>query len=95
MTVGIRELKDNLSQFVRRVEAGERVQVTAHGRVVAELVPPASGARGRVVPRFEALVAAGIVVPAAEQGDPTAGWPVIRMAPGTALELLDEDRGES
>lgn len=95
MTVGIRELKDNLSHFVRRVEAGERVTVTANGRVVAELVPPAAGTRTRPVARFDALVAEGIVVPAEEQGDPTEGWPVIRMAPGSVRELLDEDRGEA
>src|SRR6185295_9025184 len=37
-STGIRELKDNLSRYIRRVEAGERVAITAHGRVVAELV---------------------------------------------------------
>jgi len=95
MTVGIRELKDNLSHFVRRVEAGERVQVTAHGRVVAELVPPTTVAGAGHVPKFEALVADGVVVPATEEGDPTEGWPVIRMAPGSARELIDADRGDA
>ena len=95
MTVGIRELKDNLSHFVRRVEAGERVTVTANGRVVAELVPPPGGTRARPVPRFDALVAEGIVVAPEEQGDPTEGWPIIRMAPGAVRALIDEDRGEA
>ena len=40
METGIRELKDNLSRYIRRIEAGEHVVVTAHGRIVAELVPP-------------------------------------------------------
>ena len=40
METGIRELKDNLSRYIRRIEAGERISVTVHGRVVAELVPP-------------------------------------------------------
>lgn len=39
-TVGIRELKNHLSAYVRRVEAGDIVIVTDRGRVVAELVPP-------------------------------------------------------
>ncbi len=39
-STGIRELKDNLSRYIRRVEAGERIEITAHDRVVAELVPP-------------------------------------------------------
>ncbi len=39
-TVGIRELKNKLSAYVRKVEAGDVVIVTDRGRVVAELVPP-------------------------------------------------------
>ena len=39
-TVGIRELKNKLSAYVRKVEAGDVVLVTDRGRVVAELVPP-------------------------------------------------------
>ena len=45
METGIRELKDNLSRYIRRIEAGERISVTAHGRVVAELVPPGTAPR--------------------------------------------------
>ena len=95
MAVGIKELKDKLSHYVRRVEAGERVAVTAHGRIVAELVPPASGSGRRPARRFDALVTAGILIPAAEAGDPTEGWPVIRLAPGTVRNLIDEDRGDA
>lgn len=95
MTVGIRELKNNLSQYVRRAEAGERVAVTAHGRVVAELVPPASGRGTRPGSRFEILVASGVVVPAAEDGDPTAGWPALRLPAGSVRTLIDEDRGDA
>ena len=39
-TVGIRELKNRLSAYIRKVEAGDVVIVTDRGRVVAELVPP-------------------------------------------------------
>ncbi len=95
MTVGIRELKDNLSHFVRRAEAGERVQVTAHGRVVAELVPPMPVAGTGPLSKFAALVAGGVVVPASEEGDPTEGWPVIKMPPGSARALIDADRGDA
>jgi prevent-host-death family protein len=38
--VGIRELKDKLSRYVRMAEAGDVVLVTDRGRIVAELVPP-------------------------------------------------------
>lgn len=89
---GIRELRDNLSRCIRRVEAGERIAVTAHGRVVAELVPP--GARAARKSRFDELVASGVVRPPVETGDPLEDWPDIRLPPGTAAELIDSDRGE-
>jgi prevent-host-death family protein len=93
MTVGIRELKNKLSHYVRKAEAGERVIVTAQGRIVAELVPRAAAATMRSGTRFDALVAEGVVVPASQHGDPTDGWPVIRMAPGSVRHLIIEDRG--
>ena len=37
--VGVRELKANLSAYLRRVQAGQRVTVTDRGRAIAELVP--------------------------------------------------------
>ena len=40
-TVGIRELKNQASELIRRVEAGEAIAITNHGRVVARLVPAA------------------------------------------------------
>ncbi len=95
MTAGIRELKDNLSRYIRRVEAGERIAITAHGRVVAELVPPATWSGARHRSRFDELVAAGVIRPPIDAGDPTEGWPDIQLPPGTAAELIDSDRGEA
>jgi antitoxin (DNA-binding transcriptional repressor) of toxin-antitoxin stability system len=89
-STGIRELKNNLSRYVRRVEAGERIAVTAHGRVVAELGPPAAPAAGR--DPVAALVSAGLARPPIEDGDPLADWPTIRLPRGTAATLLDADR---
>ena len=40
-TVGIRQLKAELSQHLRRVVAGETIQVTDRGRVIATLCPAA------------------------------------------------------
>jgi prevent-host-death family protein len=37
--VGVRELRQNLSVYLRRVEAGETLDVTEHGRPVARLEP--------------------------------------------------------
>ena len=45
-TVGIAELRQNLSRYLRRVEQGERLIVTDRNRPVAELGPPASSGAG-------------------------------------------------
>ena len=37
MEVSVRELRDHLSEYLRRVEAGEAFVVTSHGRAVARL----------------------------------------------------------
>lgn len=94
MATGIRELKDNLSRYIRRIESGERMSVTAHGRVVAELVPPGAGASGAPRSPFEELVAAGVIRVPVEAGDPLEDWPDIRLPTGTAADLINSDRGE-
>ena len=94
MHTGIRELKDNLSRYIRRIEAGERIAVTAHGRVVAELVPPSQSKAGPHS-HYDALVAAGVIRPALDDGDPLEDWPDIRLPAGTAAGLINSDRGEA
>jgi prevent-host-death family protein len=42
-TVGLKILKNKLSEYVRLAAAGETVLVTDRSRVVAELVPPRAG----------------------------------------------------
>jgi antitoxin (DNA-binding transcriptional repressor) of toxin-antitoxin stability system len=95
MEAGIRKLKDNLSRYIRRIESGERISVTAHGRVVAELVPPASGPRAARRSRFDELVASGVIRPPVEAGDPLEDWPDLRLPRGTAADLIDSDRGKA
>ena len=94
METGVRELKDNLSRYIRRIEAGERIAVTAHGRVVAELVPPTHASKGGRRP-YDELLAAGVIQAAIEDGDPLEDWPDIRLPRGTAAALIDSDRGEA
>lgn len=94
-STGIRELKDNLSRYIRRIEAGERIAITAHGRVVAELVPPGTTSRAGRRSRFDELVSAGVIRPPVEAGDLLEEWPDIRLPPGTAAALIDRDRGEA
>ncbi|TAL09086.1 MAG: type II toxin-antitoxin system prevent-host-death family antitoxin [Chloroflexota bacterium] len=37
--VGVAELKNNLSRYLRAAEAGETIEVTDHARALARLVP--------------------------------------------------------
>jgi prevent-host-death family protein len=92
-STGVRELKDNLSRYIRRVEAGERIAVTAHGRIVAELVPPET-TRQPHRNRWDELLAEGTLRAPLEAGDPFEDWPDIRLPRGTAAALIDADRGE-
>jgi prevent-host-death family protein len=95
MQTGVRELKDNLSKYIRRVEGGQRIAVTAHGRVVAHLVPPDTMTRTSPGSRWDGLIAAGTLRPPVEAGDPFEDWPDIRLPRGSAAELIDADRGEA
>lgn len=93
-STGIRELKDNLSRYIARAAAGERVVITDRGRPVAELGPPAKAvAYGS---RYAELVASGLIRPPLEKGDPMAGIMKLKLKlpKGTAKELIDADRGE-
>lgn len=97
-TVGIRELKDNLSEYIRQVERGRKVAVTSHGRVVAELVPPGTAdkpAKKKPLSRFEQLVAEGVIRPPLEDGDPLEddGWDIC-LPPGTVQEWSEWDKGD-
>jgi len=71
METGIRKLRDNLSRYIRRTEAGEVISVTAHGRVVAELVPPSTTSRVGRRSRYDELIATGVIRPALEGGIPS------------------------
>lgn len=59
MEVGIRELRNNLSQYLDRVRDGNELIVTDRGRAIARVLPM-SGER-----TLDTLIAAGIVTPPA------------------------------
>ena len=40
MEVSVSEAKNRLTELIRKVEVGEEVVITRHGRVVAQLAPP-------------------------------------------------------
>jgi antitoxin (DNA-binding transcriptional repressor) of toxin-antitoxin stability system len=82
-----------VTHHLRQIEAGKRVAAMARGRVIAELVPPATRTRVRRSREAE-LIAAGIIEPAAEPDALLREWPDIRLPPATAAELIDSDRSE-
>jgi len=92
-SVGIRELKNRLSEYVREVRDGEKFSVTDRGVVVAELWPPTlPEARVSIHPGLAALARRGMVVLGrANSPDLYASLPPI-MVGGSATELLAEDR---
>ncbi|MBK8977813.1 MAG: type II toxin-antitoxin system Phd/YefM family antitoxin [Planctomycetes bacterium] len=64
--VGLKVLKNKLSEYVRLVAAGETVLVTDRDVVVAELIPPREGRGERVDDAHLAeLVREGVVDPPA------------------------------
>ena len=86
-TVGVAELRQNLSHYLRRVENGERLLVTDRNRPVAELGPAPSTGAG-----LDRLIAAGKVGRPGRRGLPGP----LQMEGGTyALSrAVDEIRGE-
>jgi len=92
-SVGIKVLKNKLSEYVRLAEAGETVLITDRDRVVAELSPPRQERRALLDdPALAKMVQKGILTPALRpfSGPPPRGKPVITLR--GLLALLDEDR---
>jgi prevent-host-death family protein len=87
-SVGVRELRQRASELLRRVEAGETIEVTDRGRPVAVLAPLPEAEP------LERLRAAGDVIPAARSLDhlpKPLPLPVGKEAPSTVLARLRRD----
>lgn len=83
--MGIRELRNNLPAVIRRVRAGEGIEVTDHGHPVARLVPI------HVRSQYEQMVAEGRIVPPEVD---LLDFEPLPVPPGmsTASEILAEMR---
>lgn len=76
-TIGVRELRQQASRYLREVERGDAIEVTDRGRPVARLVP---------IPRsdpIDALAAAGQLTRSV--GDPLELGVPLAPRPGVAL----------
>ena len=83
--VGVRDLKNNLSRYLDRVQEGEEVIVTDRGKPVARL-----SALDHSIDRLADLIAAGVVRPAKRTNRVA---PKRRIKPkGSVSDLVAEQR---
>jgi len=86
-TVGVRELKARLSEYLRQVKKGRTVVITEHGKPVGRLVP----AGGSLEERLQAMVDAGLAEWNGKRLPPAR--PVAEVRDGFSVaDLLIEDR---
>jgi len=84
--IGIRELRDTLTQTIRRVRAGESVAVTHDGKPVALIVPYPEDRIAQLVAEGKVRLPLRPLLPLPEPA-PVTG-------PMTATEALEDDRGD-
>jgi prevent-host-death family protein len=89
-TVGVRELRQNLSRYLERVKAGEDLVVSERGKVIARLVPAGAGADeyAELAARFGASVPVEPLEAIAARLSPR------RAAAGTTDDYLAESRAD-
>lgn len=85
MRMGIRELRDTITATMRRVRAGETIEITHDGQPFAVLAPLAAD-------RVSRLVASGDATPGTPLREPlTLAEPAGDLS---ASQALEEDRAE-
>lgn len=92
--VGLKVLKNRLSEYVRLAKEGETVLVTDRDHVVAELGPPRADRAGWVGDALlsDARRKGWLHPPALTEAGPPPRAPVAALQ--TLLDELDADRGE-
>ena len=93
-SVGLKVLKNKLSEYVRLAASGETVLVTDRDRVVAELVPPRVGRSELLTDaQLAELVRKGwLAPPTVVSEEPPPSVPVAPLA--QVLSELDADRDD-
>jgi antitoxin (DNA-binding transcriptional repressor) of toxin-antitoxin stability system len=92
--VGLKVLKNKLSEYVRLAASGETVLVTDRDRVVAELVPPRAGRSPLLADALlaEAVRQGWITPPALPPGSPPPRRPIMTFR--ELMRELDQDRAD-
>ena len=87
VTVGVRELKSRLSQYLRQAKAGNTVVITERGRQVGRIVPAGLS----LEKRLRAMTEAGLLLWSGRKLEPMV--PVARVrGDRTVADLLVENR---
>ncbi|HEX5043009.1 MAG TPA: hypothetical protein VFV75_08885 [Candidatus Polarisedimenticolaceae bacterium] len=96
-TVGVKDLKNNLSAYLREVKRGTLVYVAERDRIIAELREPgtAYSAGPSDNPVLEQWVREGKIKLATRRRTGPVERSGLNSPAGTAQELLDESRRES
>lgn len=93
-SIGIRQLKNHLSEYLRRVRAGEGIVITSHGDVIAELRLPELALEAGTPPGLRELVRRETTREVV-RNDPSIYRSARRISVGiTARELLDWERAD-
>jgi antitoxin (DNA-binding transcriptional repressor) of toxin-antitoxin stability system len=94
-TVGLKVLKNKLSEYVRLASQGEVVLIADRDRVVAELVPPQPGRAEAVADAvLVSLVREGVVTPALLGPGTRPRTPPPTEKLSEILRELDRDRSD-
>lgn|GEM_PF-122655 len=91
ITVGVRDLKNGLTRYLRFVEDGESVMVTSRNRPVAVLNKPDLHGARLPEEKIAALVAEGKLLPAKESG-PFKPFKPVRAKGKPVSRLIIEER---
>ncbi len=93
-SIGVKVLKNKLSEYVRLAAAGETVLVTDRDRVVAELIPPREGRSAPIADAFlaEAVRRGWLTAPAMREDRPPPRLPVASSA--ALMAELTDDRSD-
>ena len=79
--IGVRELRQHASRYLREVERGHSIEVTDRGRPVAHLVPiPAASGLDALVASGRLTLAMGDLLELGEPLEPVAGAPLPSQA---------------
>ena len=87
MDVGVRELKQHLSDYLDRAERGQIITITERGRPKVLLVPLPGGGD-----RLADGIEEGWITPATKQRSP--GGPQRFRSSEPIVDVLDRDRGD-